>query len=275
MTDFVSLPQVLTIAGSDSGGGAGIQADLKTFAAHGCYGASVITALTAQNTQGVTDIFEVSSEFVESQLLTVFDDMNFSAIKTGMLSSAEIIHAIVQVLKRFPPQNLVVDPVMVSKSGHRLLKPEAVEAMKTLLLPIATLITPNLEEAEDLLGKSSFERENLEVVARKLFDKCGVPVLVKGGHLKESADSPDLLFDGSQVYRFDGPRLDGKHTHGTGCTLSAAIASNLALGQSLPDAIQNGKSWLIGAMETAFPVGNGISPVNHLWALENTFQVGD
>ncbi len=262
-------PKVLTIAGSDSGGGAGIQADLKTFAAHGCYGMSVITALTAQNTLGVTAVMAASNIIVCEQLEAVLSDLGCDAAKTGMLVDAPTIRTVVRGLAKHPVVKLVVDPVMVSKSGHALLSADAVEALKQELLPLAMVATPNLEEVRVLTGQFPGSVAEMEEAARMLGQLGPRAVLVKGGHLDDRNESVDVLWDGKGMTRFSSPRLDAKHTHGTGCTLSAAIAANLALGRTLQDSVREAKSYLFSALKAAYAVGAGIGPVNHLWRLED------
>lgn len=263
----VSPPKILTIAGSDSGGGAGIQADLKTIAAHRCYGLSVLVALTAQNTLGVQDVMDVPPEFVTSQLDAVLQDIGCDAAKTGMLSRPETIRAVAAAVRKYDLRNLVVDPVMVSKSGHRLLQPEAIEALVSELIPLATLITPNLEEVAELMGRRPENEREMEEAARELGRLGPAAVLVKGGHLGGTT-SIDILWDGNGLHRLEAPRIDARHTHGTGCTLSAAIASNLGSGKPLATAVQKGKEFLTRSLETAYQIGCGIGPVNHLWEFE-------
>lgn len=263
--------RVLTIAGSDSGGGAGIQADLKTFAALGCYGMSVITALTAQNTMGVAGVYEVSPEFVRLQLDSVLSDIGADAVKTGMLSNAAVIEAVADKLCEFSLRNIVVDPVMVSKSGHALLKPEAIAALCSRILPIATVLTPNLEEASVISGVSGRTRETMEECARKILDMGPRAVLVKGGHC-DSVESDDCLcsrsIDGGVLVEwFAGERIETKNTHGTGCTLSSAIASYLARGKSIGEAVRLAKTYLTGAIieGAQYSTGKGHGPVYHGW----------
>ncbi len=261
-------PRALTIAGSDSGGGAGIQADLRTFAMHGCHGSSAITALTAQNALGVQGVHAVPPEFVALQVESVLSDIGADAAKTGMLAEAGIITAVVGALRRRPVPHLVVDPVMVAKGGHRLLAPEAVDALRAELLPMATLLTPNLEEAADLLGWRAEDVDGMVRAAQQLAALGPRAVLVKGGHLGPSTThSSDVLFDGTSVVVLAGARLDARHTHGTGCTLSAAITARLARGEELQEAVRGAKAWLTESMRRAFPLGSGIGPVNHLWEL--------
>ncbi|MFO1070165.1 MAG: bifunctional hydroxymethylpyrimidine kinase/phosphomethylpyrimidine kinase [Geminicoccaceae bacterium] len=268
----MTVPTALTIAGSDSGGGAGIQADLKTFSALGVYGLSAITALTAQNTQAVTAIHEVPPAMVRAQLDAVFDDIRIDAVKIGMLSHPDIIATVAAVLAQRRPRFVVIDPVMVAKSGDRLLRAESVAALRDRLLPLATLITPNLPEAADLLGQPAVtERRQMAATAARL-QGLGVPnVLLKGGHL-EAGDSPDLLLAGAEHYWLEGVRVPTRNTHGTGCTLSSAITALLARGRPLPQAVAEAKRWLEGALRGAdgLGVGHGHGPVHHfhqLWPL--------
>ncbi|UGX85406.1 bifunctional hydroxymethylpyrimidine kinase/phosphomethylpyrimidine kinase [Phyllobacterium meliloti] len=260
----------LTIAGSDSGGGAGIQADLKTFSALGVYGTSVLTAITAQNTRGVTAIENLSPGIIRAQIDAVLSDIAVGAIKIGMVSTVETINTIAEALNRWQ-RKVVLDPVMVATSGDSLLQPEAIEALRTQLLPLALVLTPNLPEAALLTGTDIAEDEQAMARQAELLLKFGPKaVLIKGGH-GNSALSTDLLFDGSSLQRFDGPRLSTTHDHGTGCTLAAAIASGLAKGHDLPTAIGAAKDYLTAAMAAAdtLKVGQGRGPVHHFhhwWA---------
>jgi hydroxymethylpyrimidine/phosphomethylpyrimidine kinase len=263
------VPNILTIAGSDSGGGAGIQADLKTFAALRTYGCSVIAALTAQNTQTVTAIHEVPPDFVSAQLDAVFADIEIAAVKIGMLSSSGVIEAVAAGLERHRVRNIVLDPVMVAKSGARLLRPDAVEALKERLLPLATLITPNLPEAGDLLGQEAPRDEAGMIGAAAALRALGPrAVLVKGGHI-EATESIDILDDGGEPLTLVAPRVATRNTHGTGCTLSAAIAALLGMGVPLRDAVRAAKAYLTGALQAAdrLQVGHGHGPVHHFHAL--------
>ena len=257
------MKQVLTIAGSDSGGGAGIQADLKTMTSFKVYGASVITAVTAQNTLGVQGVEEVSAQFVKQQLDSVCSDLNFEALKTGMLANAEIIAAVVTKLKEYDLPNLVIDPVMVATSGDLLLVEEAVETLRDQLIPLAKVITPNLNEAKVLLGEELESELELEELAERLYQLGSDYVLVKGGHQKEEV-ARDLLYDGQEFIEFTAARVDTTDTHGTGCTLSAAIASNLAVGYSVVEAVERSKEFITTAIREGCPVGAGNNPVNHL-----------
>ncbi|WP_258359355.1 bifunctional hydroxymethylpyrimidine kinase/phosphomethylpyrimidine kinase [Moorella sulfitireducens (nom. illeg.)] len=254
--------KALTIAGSDSGGGAGIQADLKTFAALKVYGASVITSVTAQNTLGVQGTFDLPPGFVGLQIDAVLKDIGADAVKTGMLANAGIIEMVATKVQEYGVKNLVIDPVMVAKSGDLLLAREARRVLQEKLFPLALIITPNLEEAGVLTGREIGSEEDMEAAARELHEQ-GVPyVLVKGGHLAGAAT--DILFDGREIRRFSAPRLDNRHTHGTGCTLSAAITAFLARGLTVPAAVAAAKEYIQAAISQARGVGQGCGPVHHL-----------
>lgn len=258
--------RVLTIAGSDSGGGAGIQADLKTIAAHGCYGASVITALTAQNTLGVTAIHAVPVDFVAAQLDAVLGDIGADAVKIGMLFSPELIRVVARGLVRHGVGTIVLDPVMVAQSGDKLLQDEAIEALKTELIPLATLITPNLPEASVLLGRDIATQDAARRATADLAAMGCKNVLVKGGHL-ESGDSDDTLFLGAEnrTVTFSGERIPTRNNHGTGCTLSSAIASNLARGEDVEEAVRHAKEYISAAIRAGagYVIGRGHGPVHH------------
>ncbi|BFG73196.1 bifunctional hydroxymethylpyrimidine kinase/phosphomethylpyrimidine kinase [Paraburkholderia terrae] len=261
------IPNVLTIAGSDSGGGAGIQADIKAFSALGAYGASVITALTAQNTRGVTAIHTPDPGFVTAQLDAVFDDIRIDAVKIGMLANASIVRAVADALRRHQPKHVVLDTVMISKSNHALLAPEAVDAVRSELLPLADLLTPNLPEAAALLGTSCATDETAMVDQGEALRKLGArAVLMKGGHLA-AADSPDWLIQDSGTMRLAGPRVPVKNTHGTGCSLSSAIAALIPQRDDLASAVADAKVWLTGALEQSgrLDVGHGVGPVHHFY----------
>lgn len=260
-------PLALTIAGSDSGGGAGIQADLKVFFALGCHGMSALTALTAQNTVGVTGIHEVPPEFVIAQIDAVASDIGVDAAKTGMLASAPIVGAVAKAVEAHDLRNLVVDPVFVAKSGDRLLQQDAVAALVDDLFPLATVITPNLHEAGALLGRDISARAEMKEAARALKELGPRAVLVKGGHLE--GDAVDIFWDGRDELEFASPRIDTKDTHGTGCALSAAIAAYLAKGESIVDSVRAGKEFVRGAIERSLRVGAGHGPVNPGWQLLN------
>ena len=262
-------PTALTIAGSDSGGGAGIQADLKTFSALGVYGCSVIVALTAQNTRAVTAIHDVPAAFVTAQIDAVFSDIRVDAVKIGMLSRPETIAAVADGLLRWKPRHVVLDPVMVAKSGDRLLREEAVASLKERLLPLATLITPNLPEAAVLLGEDAVgEPRQMAGVAARLQGLGARNVLLKGGHLA-GGESPDLLLAEGEIYRLEAERVPTRNTHGTGCTLSSAIAALLARGMPLPVAVRQAKDWLVEALRAAdgLGIGHGHGPVHHFHGL--------
>lgn len=256
----------LTIAGSDSSGGAGIQADLKTFAAHQVYGASVIVALTAQNTQGVRAIHAVPRGFVTEQMNAVFEDLDIRAVKIGMLATVGLIETVAEGLKRHGAKNIVLDPVMIAASGARLLEPEAVAAIREHLFPLATLITPNLPEAAALLDSSIAETDQaMDEQADKLAALGAANVLVKGGHGSGDISSDLLRLAGGARQRFNAPRVETRNTHGTGCTLSSAIAANLAKGLALPEAVGHAKTYISAAIAAAdqVPVGHGHGPVHH------------
>ena len=253
----------LTIAGSDSSGGAGIQADLKSFAAQGVFGASVLTALTAQNTLGVQSVHEVPPKFIAAQIDAVCADFQVHGAKTGMLASPEIVHTVAQKVQQWNLGNLVVDPVMVAKSGSILLAAEAIHALRAELLPLALIITPNIPEAGVLCGRQldAESDEELKSAAREILQMGPRYVLLKGGH--RAGDATDFLFDGTHFEILSAPRIETKHTHGTGCTLSAAIAALLAKGQSVPDAVSNAKKYITAAIAQAPGIGNGHGPLQH------------
>jgi hydroxymethylpyrimidine/phosphomethylpyrimidine kinase len=263
----MSRPIALTVAGSDSSGGAGIQADLKTFSALGVYGASVITALTAQNTCGVDGVLPIPAGFVAQQLSSVFADLDVGAVKTGMLASSEIIEAVLDVLPAGGAPPIVVDPVMVATSGDRLINEDAITVVRDLLMPRAALITPNLAEAAVLLGQpEATNREQMEQQGRDLAERGAHAVLIKGGHVRGSEACDVLVRPDAPPVWFTAPWVDTPHTHGTGCTLSAAITAGLAGGRSLVAAIEHAKSYLTQALESGrnLGVGRGHGPVDHL-----------
>ena len=260
----------LTIAGSDSSGGAGIQADIKTMTANGVYAMSAITALTAQNTTGVTGIMEVTPDFLSLQLDAIFTDIYPDAIKTGMVSSSELIKTIAEKLKKYEAKNIVVDPVMVATSGAKLISDDAIETLKAELLPLADVITPNIPEAEVLSGMEIKNEEDMIEAAKIINEKFGCSVLCKGGH--QINDANDLLYrDGGYVW-FKGKRIDNPNTHGTGCTLSSAIASNLAKGENLDDAVKHAKDYISGALAAMLDLGKGSGPMNHAFAIDGDFR---
>jgi hydroxymethylpyrimidine/phosphomethylpyrimidine kinase len=266
----MTIPIALTIAGSDSSGGAGIQADLKTFAAFGVYGASVITALTAQNTKGVSGIHQVPADFVTAQIDAVFGDLDVKAVKIGMVSQRAAIEAIVAGLQRWSPTHIVLDPVMVATSGDRLLAPDAIEALRSKLIPGASIVTPNLPEAAALLdepiasNETDIERQGKGLLAMG----CGA-VLIKGGHGK-GAESIDYLVREGRVVALAAPRIATKNTHGTGCSLSSAIAAGLAKGDDLETAVRHAKTWISAAIAAAdrLDVGHGHGPIHHFHAFD-------
>ena len=258
------IPNVLSIAGSDPSGGAGIQADLKTFAALGCYGMAAMTALTAQNTQGVEGVFDVPADFVRAQLTAIFEDIDVAAVKIGMLAQPEIIHQIADTLEKYTPRYIVLDPVMVATSGDPLISSEAIEVLKTRLVPLADVVTPNIPEAQRLSRKAVLD---MEVAAKGLLDLgCG-SVLLKGGHLEEEQARDVLAMAGGAMHEFSSPRIDTPNTHGTGCTLSSAIAVYLAKGADIPMACEKAKVYLSAALELSdsLQVGHGCGPVYHGW----------
>jgi len=264
-----ATPIVLTIAGSDSGGGAGVQADIKAISATGSYACSVITALTAQNTQGVTGIFPISCEFVEQQLDAVFSDLNIVSVKVGMLSDADIIRSVAKKIKQYKPQYLVIDPVMVATSGDLLLQASAIESLKSELLPLADVITPNLPEAAALINSEVPKNEaEMSAMIEALRLLGANSVLLKGGHLEKDKNSTDLLILKDAIQRLSTPRIKTRNTHGTGCTLSSAIASYLAQGHELQVAVQLGKKYITQAITSAdtLNIGKGHGPVNHFFA---------
>lgn len=259
------MKTALTIAGSDSGAGAGIQADLKTFAALGVYGTSAITALTAQNTKGVAGVHVVPAEFVTQQIEVVTSDLGCDAVKTGMLASAAIVEAVAASVEALDLPNLVVDPVMIAKSGDRLLDDDAVQAMKSTLLRLARVVTPNLPEAEVLAAMTIRSLADMREAARRIMRHRPAAVLVKGGHLAGDTMT-DVLFDGDQLVELSEPRVDGPYTHGTGCTFSAAIAAYLARGESLIEATRGAKTYVTRAMRAGIDLGGGHRPLGHFWA---------
>ena len=267
------MKHLLTIAGSDSSGGAGIQADLKTFAAHGVFGMSVITAVTAQNTCGVTQVQDITPEVITAQVDAVFSDIRVDAVKIGMVSRTESIHAIAEALKKWQPPVIVVDPVMISKSGYPLLQPEACDALIKELLPLATLLTPNLPEAEAICGFAIKTEKDMEKAASVIIAFGAKAVLVKGGHLENSAD--DYLYDGKQGIWLPGTRIQTQHTHGTGCTLSSALASNLAKGLSLVEAVKASKQYVTTAIEHGIALGHGHGPTHHFVELWEKAGLGE
>ena len=263
------MKKALSIAGSDCSGGAGIQADIKTMSAHGIYAMSAITALTAQNTTGVTDILEATPDFLSAQLDAVFSDIFPDAVKIGMVSSAALIDVIAQKLRQYQARHIVVDPVMVSTSGSKLLKDEALEALKTKLLPLAEVVTPNIPEAEILADRKIESPADMEAAAKTISEQYHCAVLCKGGH--DLNDANDLLWKDGAGHWFKGNRIDNPNTHGTGCTLSSAIASNLAKGMELEEAVRRAKEYISGALAAMLDLGKGRGPMNHLFDLNSQF----
>ena len=263
------MKTALTIAGSDSSGGAGIQADIKTMTANGVYAMSAVTALTAQNTTGVYGILESTPEFLASQLDCIFTDIFPDAVKTGMVASTGLIEVIADKLKQYKAKNIVVDPVMVATSGSRLISQEAVDALKELLLPLATVLTPNIPEAEVLSGLTISGPADMEKAAQAIGETYGCAVLCKGGH--DLNDANDLLWRDGTCKWFHGRRIDNPNTHGTGCTLSSAIASNLAKGCDLDTAVERAKAYLSGALAAMLDLGAGQGPMDHLFDLKGEY----
>jgi len=259
-----TMKTVMTIAGSDSGGGAGIQADLKTFAALGVYGTSVLTAVTAQNTLRVTAVHEIPPEVVAAQIDAVVSDIGADAVKTGMLASAPIIEVVAAKVRQYRLPNLVVDPVMAAKSGDRLLRQEAIAVLRDVLLPLATVVTPNLPEAEILVGHALPDADAIRGAAREIVALGPQVVVMKGGHAAGDV-VVDLLFDGSIFREYTAPRIDTSSTHGTGCTFASAIAAGLARGLSVEEAVARAKDYVTAALRNAQPIGGGHGPVHHFY----------
>ena len=257
----------MTIAGSDSSGGAGIQADIKTMTANGVYAMSAITALTAQNTTGVTSIMEVTPQFLEEQIVANVTDIFPDSVKTGMVASSSLIKVIADSIKKFNLNNIVVDPVMVATSGAKLIADDAIISLKKELLPLATIITPNIPEAEVLSEIKIHNSSDMEKAAKIIFEKFGCSVLLKGGH--NLNDANDFLLTNTDKVWFSGKRIDNPNTHGTGCTLSSAIASNLAKGFSIKESVQNAKTYISGALSAMLDLGKGSGPLNHAFVFEN------
>ncbi|KAA6219856.1 bifunctional hydroxymethylpyrimidine kinase/phosphomethylpyrimidine kinase [Streptomyces filamentosus] len=260
-------PLVLTVAGSDSGGGAGIQADLKTMLALGVHGMSVITAVTAQNSQGVRGAWELPEEAVRAQYRAVVDDIGVQAVKTGMLASAVLVETVAELLAGTPGVPVVVDPVGVSKHGDPLLAASALDSVRNALLPVATVATPNLDEVTQLTGVHVVYEGDMRNAAEGVLSYGPEWVLIKGGHLPTGTEAVDLLTDGTEEHWLRAPRHDNRHTHGTGCTLASAIASGLAKGLAVPEAVRAAKAYVTGAVAAGFSLGAGIGPVDHGWEL--------
>lgn len=264
------MKTALTIAGSDSSGGAGIQADIKTMIANGVYAMSAITALTAQNTTGVTGIMNVTPEFLGKELDCIFTDIYPDAVKIGMVSETDLILCIAEKLKQYHAKNIVVDPVMVATSGARLISEDAVETLKEQLFPLAAVLTPNIPEAEELTGFKIKSPEDMEKAAKHIAETYQCAVLCKGGH--QMNDANDLLYWDNETYWFKGKRIDNPNTHGTGCTLSSAIASNLAKGYSLKEAVEAAKEYISEALAAMLDLGKGSGPMNHGFGIQNKYS---
>jgi hydroxymethylpyrimidine/phosphomethylpyrimidine kinase len=258
------MKTALTVAGSDSGGGAGIQADLKTFAAHGVYGTSAIAAVTAQNTMGVTGFVALPSDIIVAQMEAVASDIGVDAVKTGMLANAAIVEAVAAAINDLELPHVVVDPVMIAKSGDRLLEEEAVSAIRTELLRRAFVVTPNAPEAEVLAGMPVRTVADAREAARRIHKLGPSAVVVKGGHL-DTPEVVDVLYDGRAFTEFKGPRVESRNSHGSGCTFAAALAANLALGQPLVEAVRLAKEYVEGAIRHGLPIGHGHGPMDHFW----------
>lgn len=263
------IPRALTIAGSDSGGGAGIQADLKTFTSHRVYGLSVLTSVTSQNTLGVYGIHDISPVFVENQIDAVANDIGFDAVKLGMLSNAAIAKSVAVKLKKYRAENLVIDPVMAAKDGSTLLKESAVEVYREYLFPQAAVVTPNIREAEILLGEQISTPDDMKNASEEIIKYgCGA-VLMKGGHLENKFKAVDILYDGKNFREFSTERIKTENTHGTGCTYSAAICANLAKGLSLVESVSLAKEYITNAIKNSFRIGRGHGPLNHFWNIKD------
>ncbi|HZK56600.1 MAG TPA: bifunctional hydroxymethylpyrimidine kinase/phosphomethylpyrimidine kinase [Desulfosporosinus sp.] len=259
------MKNVLTIAGSDCSGGAGIQADIKTFAAHGVYGMSVITAVTAQNTQGVFAVEDISRGVIAQQIQAIFDDIEVDGVKIGMVSQVQTIEVIAEQLRHYAPKIIVLDPVMVSKSGYHLLNSEAEATLIKELLPLAMIVTPNIPEAEVMTNRSIHTLKQMEEAAKAIYQMGAKNVLLKGGHL--DSDATDILYDGRAFSYYSSPRIATKNTHGTGCTLSSAITSNLALGYTLNESVVRAKEYITIAIQHSLSIGKGVGPTHHFYTL--------
>lgn len=268
MSPTRTKPVALTIAGSDSGGGAGIQADIKAMEANGVFATSVIAAVTAQNTQSVSMAYNMPANLVAAQIDAVANDFDIAAVKTGMLSSSKIIKTVAEKVDEHDLAPLVVDPVMVSKSGFRLLQQDATDTLRDLLIPLATLVTPNVHEAAILAEMRIDTLEDAKEAARVIFDLGPEAVLVKGGHLEDQPDSIDIFFDGNEMKTFEATRIDTMNTHGTGCTFASAIAANLAHGHEMEEAIRRAKHYVTEALRHALPLGHKHGPTNHFYHLD-------
>lgn len=259
------MKKVLTIAGSDCSGGAGIQADLKTFSAHGVFGMSVIVSVVAENTSRVIDIQDITPEMIEKQIDAVFEDIEVDAVKVGMLSTPECMRAVAGKLRQYKPEHVVIDPVMYAKNGCPLMDPSAVDALIETILPLADVLTPNISEAERITGMEIRSVADMEAAARKIHDMGSQSVVVKGGHAIGNA--LDVLFDGKQMHHFETQRIDTKNTHGTGCTFSSAVASQLALGMDICKAVEKAKVYVTTAISHSLAIGKGCGPTHHFYEL--------
>lgn len=270
------LKTALTIAGSDCSGGAGIQADLKTFSANGVFGMSAVTAVVAENTCRVISIHDVPPKVIREQIIAVFEDIPPDAVKVGMLSGAETMRAVAESLRQYRPLHTVIDPVMVAKGGCSLMQQEALDTLKREILPLCELLTPNIPEAETLVGRELRTKEDLQDACREIAALGTRCVLLKGGHLSEDRDAEDLLFDGETFHTYTTKRIPTKNTHGTGCTFSSAITAHLALGKSVPDAVAAAKDYVTTAIAHALELGHGHGPTHHFYDLyQNGLQTGD
>lgn len=259
------MKKVLTIAGSDCSGGAGIQADLKTFSAHGVFGMSVIVSVVAENTSRVIDIQDVTPDMIEKQIDAVFEDIEVDAVKIGMLSQPACMMAVAKKLRQYHPANVVIDPVMYAKNGCPLMEPDAIDTLIAEIIPLADLLTPNIPEAEKISGLQINNVAEMEQAAKKIYEMGAKSVLVKGGHAL--GDALDVLYDGDQYIHFSAERIDTKNTHGTGCTYSSAIASTLALGMDLQGAVKHGKDYVTTAIRHSLSIGKGCGPTHHFYEL--------
>ena len=259
------MKKVLSIAGSDCSGGAGIQADIKTFSAHGVFGMSVIVSIVAENTSRVIDIQDVTPDMICKQIDAVFEDIEVDAVKIGMLSTPECMEAVAEKLKEYKPKNVVIDPVMYAKNGSPLMVPYAIKTLIDRVIPCADILTPNIPEAEKITNMSINSIDDMREAAKIICDMGCKGTIVKGGH--SEGDAIDVLFDGKEFYHFETKRINTKNTHGTGCTFSSAIASNLALGQSLYDSVSNAKEYVTTAIEHSLEIGKGNGPTNHFYSL--------
>lgn len=259
------MKTALTIAGSDCSGGAGIQADLKTFSANGVFGMSVIVSVVAENTSRVISVEDISSEMIKNQIDAVFEDIEVDAVKVGMLSSKICMKAVAEKLRQYKPKYTVIDPVMVAKGGHALMKPEALKALKSEIIPLAYVFTPNIPEAEAITGMTIECDSDMREAAEKIYSLGAKNVLIKGGHL--SGDAIDLLYDGKSFFTFTAERINTKNTHGTGCTFSSAITANLANGLILNKAIEKAKAYITTSIKHSLPIGKGHGPTNHFYEL--------